>query len=190
MTIYSGNDGQVLYEGTAIAKVSSWSLQVFRDIEDVTCSGAWRNRVLPLKRSATGSVSFYYDPTDTQAQAWLGKLDEDGAAPVELELVMGLKDNNSFLLQEDGSFLLTETGNKIVLEGVGGISTLLLEDGGQLLQEDGSVILLEESDVPGFDTLCGHRVQALLTSAPVTVSVGSATAGVFNFRVTGPILPL
>ena len=191
MTIYAGSDGSVEYDGVVVAQANSWSLTVGRESADITCSGAWRRRSVLLKRSASGSVSFFYDPDDAAAQAWLAKLDEDGAAPITLKLIQGK--GSGRLAKEDGLLLLKEDGCALLLDGdcfvVFGLG---IESGGSLLLESGDRMLLEDSSQNIGDgcSVYGYQVDVLPASAPISVSVGAATAGVLNFQVTGPVQPL
>jgi hypothetical protein len=67
MAFYSGKDGRLLIDGTAAAKVRSWSFSSSMSTLDTTTLGDLDRTVTPGIRSTTGNCQLFYyaeDPTN------------------------------------------------------------------------------------------------------------------------------
>ena len=77
MAVQTGVNGELLINGTTVAKCRSFSLTKQRDAIEVTPLGdEWRTYVSGLK-GATGSASLYYDNSDAGTKLLLGNLTND-----------------------------------------------------------------------------------------------------------------
>ena len=94
--VLTGADGQLRYNNTRCAKVRNWSLNIVRDAIDESCLGQFDRTYIPGLRSATGSASLFYDPTDTRS----------------LEMLNSIFDNAGGT--EQVSFVLTDSNNKVI----------------------------------------------------------------------------
>ena len=62
MTFYSGKDGTLTYNGTAVAKVSNWSVSSTVDTLETTVLTESDRNYVPGLRTLSGSATiFYYD---------------------------------------------------------------------------------------------------------------------------------
>lgn len=62
MTYYSGKDGTLTYNGTAVAKVSNWSISATVDTLETTVLTESDRSYVPGLRTVSGSATiFYYD---------------------------------------------------------------------------------------------------------------------------------
>ena len=94
--VLTGADGQLRYNNTRCAKVRNWSLNIVRDAIDESCLGQFDRTYIPGLRSATGSASLFYDPTDTRS----------------LEMLNSIFDNAGGTQQV--AFVLTDSNNKVI----------------------------------------------------------------------------
>ena len=60
MTYYSGKDGTLFYNGTQVAKVSTWSISSTAETLDVTDLSLGDRVFVPGLRSTTGSATIFY----------------------------------------------------------------------------------------------------------------------------------
>ena len=80
MPRYTGNDGVITVDATAIANVRSWELNIAGDEIDVPAMGDSARVRLPGKPNVDGRVTCWYDPADA------GQGDMVQGAEVALEL--------------------------------------------------------------------------------------------------------
>ena len=70
--ILTGADGLLKYgSNSSCVKVRNWSLNITRDAIDVSCLNTYDREYVAGLRSATGSATLYYDPTQTTDRALL-----------------------------------------------------------------------------------------------------------------------
>ena len=77
--ILTGSDGLLKYGSGTCVKVRSWSLAVSRDAIDTSCLGSFDREYIAGMRSATGSATLYYDPTQGNDRALLNSIFEDNS---------------------------------------------------------------------------------------------------------------
>ena len=77
--ILTGADGLLKYGNGTCVKVRNWSLSINRDAIDVTCLNTYDREYIAGLRSATGSATLYYDPTQTQDRALLNSIFQDNS---------------------------------------------------------------------------------------------------------------
>lgn len=77
--ILTGADGLLKYGDSACVKVRNWSLNISRDAIDVSCLNTFDREYVAGLRSATGSATLYYDPTQTTDRALLNTIFEDNS---------------------------------------------------------------------------------------------------------------
>jgi hypothetical protein len=79
MSYYSGKDGFVSYNGTLVAKVSSWSFSSTVDTLEVTNLSLSDRTFVPGLRSSSGSATiFYYDDAAKPLIERVIKIDDVG----------------------------------------------------------------------------------------------------------------
>ncbi|NBR25463.1 MAG: hypothetical protein EBU08_17150 [Micrococcales bacterium] len=70
MTYYSGKDGTLTYNGTAVAKVSSWSFSASVDtLETTVLTDSDRSYVPGLRQFSGSATIFYYEDVGSTAPA-------------------------------------------------------------------------------------------------------------------------
>ena len=77
--IVTGADGLLKYGDSACVKVRNWSLNISRDAIDVSCLNTYDREYVAGLRSATGSATLYYDPTQTTDRALLNSIFADNS---------------------------------------------------------------------------------------------------------------
>lgn len=60
MPFYSGQQGQLIVDGTRVAKVASWSFQTSQAVLETTCLSDTDRTLFPGIRSVSGSCRVYY----------------------------------------------------------------------------------------------------------------------------------
>jgi len=79
MSYYSGKDGFVSYNGTLVAKVSSWSFSSTVDTLEVTNLSLSDRTFVPGLRTSSGSATiFYYDDAAKPLIERVTKIDDVG----------------------------------------------------------------------------------------------------------------
>lgn len=83
--ILTGADGQLRYGTNGFAKVRTWSLSIQRNAIDVTCIDTFDRDYVAGVRSATGTATIWYDPSQTDDITLLNSIfrDRDAATGVE-----------------------------------------------------------------------------------------------------------
>ena len=72
--ILTGADGLLKYGANSCVKVRNWSLNITRDAIDVSCLNTYDREYVAGLRSATGSATLYYDPTQTTDRSLLNSI--------------------------------------------------------------------------------------------------------------------
>ena len=91
MAIYSGKDGTLEVNDSAVGKVRSWSLNGSVDTLDVTNLGDEARFYVPGLKSATGSASLIYHDDNTEIQDVLNNCITNGT-PLEVRFKLGWGD--------------------------------------------------------------------------------------------------
>jgi hypothetical protein len=71
VAVLSGKDGSLKFDGTAIARVRSWSLQANVDTLETTNLGQIAREYGPGLKSASGNASIFYHDDNTSLQSVL-----------------------------------------------------------------------------------------------------------------------
>lgn len=74
MTVLTGKNGALRWNGAAVGKVRSWSLTVSKDAFETTDLGSYDRTYVPGLRGATGTAELMYDPSQGQAAALLNSI--------------------------------------------------------------------------------------------------------------------
>lgn len=77
--ILTGADGQLKYGENTCVKVRNWSLSIQRDAVDVTCLNNYDREFVAGLRSATGSATLYYDPSQDVDRSLLNTIFKDNS---------------------------------------------------------------------------------------------------------------
>ena len=72
--ILTGADGQLKHNGRIVSKVRNWSLTVNKDAIETTTLGLYDRTYINGLRGATGAASLFFDPTDSNAVAFLNTI--------------------------------------------------------------------------------------------------------------------
>ena len=71
MAVYSGKDGQLEFDGDAVGRIRSWSLQASYDTLDITNLGNDARAFTPGLKSASGSASLIYHDDNLEIRSIL-----------------------------------------------------------------------------------------------------------------------
>ena len=71
MAVYSGKDGQLEFDGNAVGRIRSWSLQASYDTLDITNLGNDARAYTPGLKSASGSASLIYHDDNLEIRSIL-----------------------------------------------------------------------------------------------------------------------
>lgn len=77
MTVLTGTDGELRYEGRKIAKCRNWSISVDRPMIDITSLAEYDRNYRPGIRSASGSATCLYQPNDQPLYELLNSIFEN-----------------------------------------------------------------------------------------------------------------
>ena len=99
MAVLTGAGGELRYNGLRIAKCRDFSLEISRDTLETTTVGEWDRTFTEGLRSATGSATLLYDPSDGATRNILNSIlgNEDG--PQAVGLVLNAASGIQFLVQ-------------------------------------------------------------------------------------------
>lgn len=84
--IRAGSHGILWVASQPVARCTRWALDIERATSDVTPIYRWKQRSIPLKRSANGNVLIAYDPEDAGAAAMISSFRSNEPPPIELSL--------------------------------------------------------------------------------------------------------
>ena len=88
MTVLTGTDGELRFEGRKVAKCRSWSITVDRPLIEITSLAEYDKNYRPGIRSANGTAVCLYQPNDKHLYELLNSIfDNDPAAGRELTFV-------------------------------------------------------------------------------------------------------
>ena len=71
MSVLTGADGRLVYNGLALAKIREWSLTVTKDALEDTCLGDFDRSYVEGLRNTTGTATVLYDPSLSTANEFL-----------------------------------------------------------------------------------------------------------------------
>lgn len=74
MTVLTGADGRLVFNGLALAKIREWSLTITKDALEDTCLGDMDRSYVEGLRSTTGTATVLYDPSLTAANSLLNTI--------------------------------------------------------------------------------------------------------------------
>lgn len=83
MTVLTGSDGALRFNGTIVAKVRSWTMTVNKDALETTHLGLFDREYIQGLRGATGSADVLYDETDIGTKALLNNVFRLDRTPVD-----------------------------------------------------------------------------------------------------------
>lgn len=84
MATLTGSHGALRYNGTLVAKVSQFSIDLNRDAIEDTPVGVWDRTYVKGLRGATGSANIFYDLSDPTAGLLFDNIYDDSDTTVEL----------------------------------------------------------------------------------------------------------
>ena len=106
MTVLTGSDGELRYQGRKISKCRDWSVSFERPLIDTTCLSDYDRNYRPGIRSATGTATCLYQPIDKPLNELLNTIFEDDAkSATELMFVFNRKGTDLREWNETGYYL-------------------------------------------------------------------------------------
>jgi len=91
MSVLTGADGRLVYNGLALAKIREWSLTVTKDALEETCLGDFDRSYVEGLRNTTGTATVLYDPSISVANTFLNTIFGNEEEPVELTFELNSK---------------------------------------------------------------------------------------------------
>lgn len=88
MSVLTGADGRLVYNGLALAKIREWSLTITKDALEDTCLGDFDRSYVEGLRNTTGTATVLYDPSLSAANEFLNTIftNEDPETLLTFEL--------------------------------------------------------------------------------------------------------
>ena len=86
MSVLTGTDGQLNYNGRIVAKCRSWTLNMARDAIEITHLGTYDREYTVGLRGVTGTTSLYYDSSDRGTAEFLASIHHEGASAATKQL--------------------------------------------------------------------------------------------------------
>jgi hypothetical protein len=82
VTVLTGKNGALNWNGDTVGKVRSWSMSINKDPLETTDLGVHDRTYVPGLRGTTGTAELMYDPSEGQATALLNSIlsDSDNSA--------------------------------------------------------------------------------------------------------------
>lgn len=106
MTVLTGSDGELRYQGRKISKCRDWSVTFERPLIDTTCLSDYDRNYRPGIRTATGTATCLYQPSDKPLYELLNTIFEDDAkSATELMFVFNRKGTDLREWNETGYYL-------------------------------------------------------------------------------------
>ena len=88
MTVLTGADGFMRFDGRKIGKVRNFSVSIQRDAIDVTAVSQYDREFIHGLRNTTGSCTLFYDPADQFANKFLNSIFESHHEEHEVDFVL------------------------------------------------------------------------------------------------------
>lgn len=100
MTVLTGANGQLRFNGAPVAKVRRWSLNVAKGAQETTCLGVYDREYQPGLRGATGTADVLYDSSDSVTASVLNSIftDQDEASDT-MDFILSRTDNRAISAQ-------------------------------------------------------------------------------------------
>lgn len=106
MTVLTGADGQLRYQGRKISKCRNWSITIDRPMIDITSIAEYDRNYRPGIRSASGTATCLYQPDDEPLYDLLNSIfDNDPRGGTELQFVFNRRGVDLNQIKETGIFL-------------------------------------------------------------------------------------
>ena len=106
MTVLTGADGQLRYQGRKISKCRNWSITIDRPMIDITSLAEYDRNYRPGIRSASGTATCLYQPDDEPLYDLLNSIFEnDPRGGKELQFVFNRRAVDLNQIKETGIFL-------------------------------------------------------------------------------------
>ena len=94
MTVLTGANGALRYDGSSICRIRNWSLNITRDALDITCLGETDREYVAGLRGATGSATLMYDPREGASRGLMNAIfNESTVANDRVEFVLSTSEN-------------------------------------------------------------------------------------------------
>ena len=74
MSVLTGADGRLVFNGLALAKIREWSLTISKDPLEDTCLGDMDRSFVEGLRNTTGTATVLYDPSRSAANSLLNTI--------------------------------------------------------------------------------------------------------------------
>jgi hypothetical protein len=74
MSVLTGADGRLVFNGLALAKIREWSLTISKDPLEDTCLGDFDRSFVEGLRNTTGTATVLYDPSRSAANSLLNTI--------------------------------------------------------------------------------------------------------------------
>lgn len=111
MATHKGSEGVVKVGSNTVAEVRDWSFTITSDTTEDTTMGDTFRTYKPTLKSASGSISVYWDETDTTGQGAL-------TAGSEVTLNLYPEGSDSTDTYYTGSVIITEEGASAAFDGM------------------------------------------------------------------------
>ena len=95
MAVLTGANGALTWEGQAIARCRSWSLDITKDALEDTCLGSFDRTYIEGLRGATGSAVILYDPANSLIVSLLNRILQDEADSNAVGFVLNTRVNQA-----------------------------------------------------------------------------------------------
>ena len=106
MTVLTGADGQLRYQGRKISKCRNWSITIDRPMIEITSIAEYDRNYRPGIRSASGTATCLYQPNDEPLYDLLNTIfDNDPRGGKELQFVFNRRGVDLNEIKESGIFM-------------------------------------------------------------------------------------
>lgn len=106
MTVLTGADGQLRYQGRKISKCRNWSITIDRPMIEITSLAEYDRNYRPGIRSASGTATCLYQPNDEPLYDLLNSIfDNDPRGGKELQFVFNRRGVDLSEIRESGIFM-------------------------------------------------------------------------------------
>ena len=106
MTVLTGADGQLSYQGRKISKCRNWSITIDRPMIEITSIAEYDRNYRPGIRSASGTATCLYQPNDEPLYDLLNTIfDNDPRGGKELQFVFNRRGVDLNEIKESGIFM-------------------------------------------------------------------------------------
>lgn len=84
--IRAGSHGQLLVDGSIVARCTDWQLSTERELTDRTPVYRWKQKSRPLRSTTRGAATIFYDPDEPTTATILGAVRDN--EPAKLEMIL------------------------------------------------------------------------------------------------------